>query len=135
MKTIQLTEQISLSSLHKLENPDLTDLENERLYGICFRKHGHDYHIQVLLEADIDDETGLAFDRLGLKILLEKNLFERFNGKFLNKEFDCTSGEALSLYFYKILKASIEGAFKGTRLLSVHIQETRKNWFSYTAAT
>ena len=132
MNTIRLTQEVILSALHNLENPQLSDAENEKLYGQCYRKHGHDYHIQVELEGEIDPRTGIAFDRANLQSILDSVLTEKFSGTFLNRHFDCTSGEALSVYFFDLLKKPIENGLKGVRLVNLHIQETRKNWFSYS---
>ena len=129
---IRWTEQITICALHNLESSELSDTENERLYGNCFRKHGHDYHIQIQLESTIDKMSGVAVDRIKLQKILQKHLIEKFNGQFLNRHFDCTSGEALSYYFYNLLKAPLEAGLKGSRLKALHIQETRKNWFSYS---
>ncbi len=132
MNKIRLTEEITISALHNLESPQLSDVENERLYGQCYRKHGHDYHIQVELEAEIDLRSGVAIDRSKLKEILDLVLTKKFSGTFLNRHFDCTSGEALSVYFFDIVKTPIENELKGVRLVNLHIQETRKNWFSYS---
>lgn len=129
---IRWTEQITISALHNLENPDLNDSENAKLYGDCYRKHGHDYHLQIELLATIDARSGLAIERSALANLLREHLFSVYNGQFLNQHFDCTSGEALSYYFYNLLKAPIEQGLKGVQLKSLQIQETRKNWFSYS---
>ncbi len=132
MSLIRWTEQVTVCALHNLENSDLNDLENESLYGDCYRKHGHDYHIQVQMEATVDPISGLAINRIELTRILKKHLYDKFNGRFLNQEFDCTSGEALSIYFFNLMKSKIETGLTGTRLVSLHIQETRKNWFSYS---
>ncbi len=132
MSEIYWTEQVVINALHNLENPDLSDLENERLYGICFRKHGHDYKIQIELEAQMNEKTGLAVNREELQEILHQHLIAPFQASFLNHHFDCTSGEALSLYFFELLKAPIETKLKNTHLVALHIQETRKNWFSYS---
>jgi 6-pyruvoyltetrahydropterin/6-carboxytetrahydropterin synthase len=133
MKYIRFTQQISISALHNLENPDLNELDNERLYGVCFRKHGHDYKIQIELECPLNERTGLAIHRDQLQDIINKYLIQKFQGSFLNQHFDCTSGEALSFYFYELLKEPIEAQLSGSKLLGLHIQETRKNWFSYSS--
>ena len=130
--SIRFTEQITISALHSLESLELNNIENEKLYGDCFRKHGHDYKFQIEMEAQINDESGLALDRNKLKEILEQQLTENFQAKFLNHHFDCTSGEALSLYLYKRLKTPLEANLKNVQLIGLHIQETRKNWFSYS---
>ena len=132
MKHIRFTQELKISALHHLENPDLSIEENERLYGICFRKHGHDYKLQIEMSAPINERTGLAIDRMGLEQFLDKNLVQKFEASFLNQHFDCTSGEALSFYFYQLLKPILATQNKDAELLAVHIQETRKNWFSYS---
>ncbi len=132
MKHIRFTQELKISALHHLENSDLSAAENEHLYGICFRKHGHDYKLQIEIEAPVSEKTGLAVDRDLFENLLKKYLIDKFDASFLNQHFDCTSGEALSFYFYQLLKPVLETELKDTKLLAVHIQETRKNWFSYS---
>lgn len=131
MDIIRITEEFTVSALHNLEDTQISGDENEKLYGACYRKHGHDYHIQIQLEAQIDPMSGIAFDRLKLKEILDSTMIERLNGTFLNHHFDCTSGEALSVYFYNLLKKPLESGLTGVRVTGLHIQETRKNWFSF----
>ena len=132
LSKIRLTEQFTLSALHHLENELLSEEENKKLFGICFRKHGHDYQIQVEIEAEINEATGLAFDRERLEMVISKSVKDKFEGRFLNEHFDCTSGEALSYYFFKLLELPIRKELAGAHLYALHIQETRKNWFSYS---
>ena len=132
MSTIRWTEQITICALHSLENVDLSNQENQLLYGDCYQKHGHDYHVQVVMECSVNEKSGIALDRSKLELILKENLIKQFNGHFLNRSFDCTSGEALSVYFFKLMKPKIEKGLVGARLMSLHIQETRKNWFSYS---
>lgn len=40
---LQISRRYTLRALHNLENPDIGNEENTRLYGPCYRLHGHDY--------------------------------------------------------------------------------------------
>lgn len=124
MKT-SFTRQYLIRSLHNLENPDATSEENERLYGMCYRLHGHDYKVQVTIESDVDPRTGLCAFRLELDALVERELIGPFDGRCLNDSFQNTSGEALVHLFYERLRPHIPSHI-GLRLA---IQETRKNYF------
>jgi 6-pyruvoyltetrahydropterin/6-carboxytetrahydropterin synthase len=136
MKTARLTRKYALRALHNLNNPHLSDEENSRLYGLCYRLHGHDYQIMVTVEAPIHPVSGLSISRDDLDALVHRELIAPYDGHFLNESFINTSGEALSrLFFAKLSAAAGDLLTKtGGRLVQVSIQETRKNWFAHTAA-
>jgi 6-pyruvoyltetrahydropterin/6-carboxytetrahydropterin synthase len=124
----RVTVDYTLSAMHNLLNPDLSDLRNEELYGACFRKHGHDYHIRITLHGQIDPLTGLSIDRDHLDQVVEQVILRKYDGHFLNEHFANTSGEGLVEEFHALLKPH----FAQGQLVSVSMQETRKNWFSYS---
>ena len=135
MKTARLTRRYVLRALHNLINPDLSDEENARLYGLCYRLHGHDYQIMVTVEAPIHDASGLSVNRDELDTIVHRELIAPYDGQFLNEFFINTSGEALSRLFFVKLEKAVAPLFKnGGRLVQVSIQETRKNWFAHSSA-
>jgi len=115
----------TIRALHSLENPDASNEENERLYGMCYRLHGHHYRVIVSLQADFDQDRGLAQFRLELDQVVKRVLLDRFDMKNLNESFKNTSGEALVHLFFELLRPEIPAAI----LLKISIQETRKNFF------
>ena len=128
MKTARLTRRYVLRALHNLNNPTLSDEENSRLYGLCYRLHGHDYVIMVTVEAPVN-ESGLCANRDELDAVVERELLAPYDGQLLNEFFVNTSGEALShLFFRKLAETSFFN--NGARLVQLSIQETRKNWFA-----
>jgi 6-pyruvoyltetrahydropterin/6-carboxytetrahydropterin synthase len=131
----RLTRRYIIRALHNLKNPDLSDMENSTLYGLCYRLHGHDYHVDVTVEAPIDSRTGLVVHRDELERVVNEVLVQKYDGHFLNESFVNTSGEALSRLFYMKLKQAFSQAHTqlgGAQLVQVSIQETRKNWFAHS---
>ena len=125
----RLTRQYVFRALHCLENRALDPAANERLYGMCYRQHGHHYKVQVTVEGSIDPNTGLCCDRDLLDQIVNKYLIEPFDGQDLNALFSNTAGEALAYEFYQLLAPHLAPM----KLSKVGIQETRKNWFEYSA--
>lgn len=127
----EVTRQFVIRSMHHLENPFWSEEENERVFGICYGMHGHDYKIQVTCRsADVDASSGLAIDRDDLDEILQKEIVAPFDGVDLNQRFVNTSCEAVAYEFFKILEPHLK-----TRLVRVGIQETRKNYFEFPPAS
>src|SRR6266550_515506 len=61
-KMIYIERSVTLSSTHRLYNVDLSDEENFKLYGKCFRPngHGHNYVVKVVVAAPIDPKTNMT---------------------------------------------------------------------------
>ncbi len=124
---ISLCEEITIQALHHLARKDLNQKENEALYGVCYRLHGHDYRIRITVKDEISPETGEIKSKKLLRDSIQSLLIKPYHGTYLNDFFPSTSGEYLCYAFYKILQKAL-----GANLTSVAIQETRKNWFEYT---
>ena len=62
--------------------------ENQRIFGKCANPHGHghNYAVEVTVAGDIDPKTGMVMDLKDLKKLLESEVLELMDHKFLNKE-------------------------------------------------
>src|SRR5690348_9698923 len=114
-----LTRRVSFSAMHELSNPTLSDEENQRIFGKCFRTHGHNYFLEVTVRGPIDPFTGLCCDRDRLADVLKKEVVDRFNGTHLNHHFKSTTGEELAREFYAILHEKL----KPLNLVSVRLQE------------
>jgi 6-pyruvoyltetrahydropterin/6-carboxytetrahydropterin synthase len=126
MSFVTLTRRYLLRAMHNLNNPELNDADNERLYGMCYRTHGHDYQIMVTVEAPIDPSTGIVFSRDVIDSRVNEKIIKKLEGQMLNDLYPNTSGEALSFILFELLK----NEFAPAKLKAVTIQETRKNWFS-----
>ena len=83
-----ITRKIEFSASHVCRNPDLTDGENEALYGAEAnpRGHGHNFAVDVTLEGEPDPVTGMVYDLKKLKQVLQVEVVDPFDHRFLNVE-------------------------------------------------
>src|SRR3954471_10073685 len=104
MSFVTLTRRYVLRALHNLNNPSLSDQDNENLYGMCFRTHGHDYQLMGTVQAPIDAATGMIIDRDVIDTKVQEKIIRKLDGQMLNDIYPNTSGEALSYILFDILK-------------------------------
>jgi 6-pyruvoyltetrahydropterin/6-carboxytetrahydropterin synthase len=128
-KSAHLTLRVKFSALHELSSPELSKEENEEVFGKCFRTHGHDYALEVTVLGEIDPLSGLICNRDLLQDILDREIVNRFHGTHLNLFFESTTGEELAREFFRVLKEKLTKF----NLVSVRLQETPKNFFSYSS--
>jgi 6-pyruvoyltetrahydropterin/6-carboxytetrahydropterin synthase len=85
---IYVTRRAEFSASHYYHNPELSVEENRRLFGKCNNPHGHghNYRLEVTVAGEVDPATGMVMDLKDLKKLLEAEVLEQMDHKFLNKE-------------------------------------------------
>lgn len=120
-----LTKLYQLSCLHRHHNPDLSDVENEELYGKCSQVHGHEYGIEVTLRGSVHSETHLVCHRQWMDDWVHRLLIQPFHGRLLNDLIGNASGELITQKFYNTLKPHLPEGFQ----LGLCLRETRKNSF------
>ena len=117
---------------HRLARPELSQGENEAIYGKCARPHGHghNYLLDVTVRGSIDPRTGMVCDLAVLQQLVDDLVVEPFDHTFLNKDvaFFATcvpTAENIALHIADLLTAPI--AATGARLHKVRVQESPNN--------
>ncbi len=85
---IYVTRRAEFSASHVYHNPDFTSEENRRIFGKCNNPlgHGHNYVIEATVRGGINADTGMVLDLKKLKVLLDKEVVQLMDHKFLNKE-------------------------------------------------
>ncbi len=85
---VYLTRKAEFSASHFYHNPEMTAEENQRLFGKCNNPngHGHNYVVELTIAGEVDEKSGMVMDLKDLKALLEQEVLEPFDHKFLNKE-------------------------------------------------
>lgn len=85
---IYVTRRAEFSASHYYHNPDFTPEENQRVFGKCSNPlgHGHNYGVEVTVGGEIDPATGMVLNLKELKVLLEQEVLQLMDHKFLNKE-------------------------------------------------
>jgi 6-pyruvoyltetrahydropterin/6-carboxytetrahydropterin synthase len=131
---IYITRKAYFSAAHRLFNPDLSDEENQMLYGACNNPlyHGHNYVIEVTVQGDINSKTGYLIDLKKLKSIIEEKIVRHVDHKNLNLEVDFLKGiipttENLAVAFWKQLENEIPNG----KLYSIKIYETERNIVEY----
>ncbi|MBD3298269.1 MAG: hypothetical protein GF341_06415 [candidate division Zixibacteria bacterium] len=119
------------SAAHRLASPELSDDENDRIYGKCAHPggHGHDYRFEFVVSADaLTDHVVIARDWLAKCIDgLVKPQFDCVNLNETVGQNEVTSGENLVRKAWELLAPQLPSHTS----LRVHLHETRKNSFCY----
>jgi 6-pyruvoyltetrahydropterin/6-carboxytetrahydropterin synthase len=85
---IYVTRRAEFSASHYYQNPSFTPEENRRAFGKCANPlgHGHNYTLEVTVGGTVNPLTGMVLDLKELKVLLEQEVLQLMDHKFLNKE-------------------------------------------------
>lgn len=85
---IYVTRRAEFSASHYYHNPALSPEENRRIFGKCNNPHGHghNYTVEVTVAGSVNPTTGMVLDLKELKALLEQEVLQVMDHKFLNEE-------------------------------------------------
>lgn len=83
-----ITRKIEFSASHVCRNPNLSEAENQRLFGLAANPHGHghNYVLEVSVEGLPDPITGMVMDLKELKDVLDREVVQPLDHRFLNHE-------------------------------------------------
>jgi 6-pyruvoyltetrahydropterin/6-carboxytetrahydropterin synthase len=83
-----ITRKVEFSASHVCRNPALADEENRKLFGAAANPHGHghNYVLEVTVEGTPDPVTGMVLDLKLLKEILNREVVEPYDHRFLNRE-------------------------------------------------
>ncbi len=87
-KSMFITRKFEFSASHVCARPELSPEENRRLYGEAANPHGHghNYVVEVTLRGEPDPVNGMVLDLKQLKDILNREVVEPFDHRFLNYE-------------------------------------------------
>jgi 6-pyruvoyltetrahydropterin/6-carboxytetrahydropterin synthase len=85
---VYLTRKAEFSASHYYNNPALSPEENQRLFGKCNNPngHGHNYTLEVTVKGEVDPRSGFVVDLKDLKEVLNREVLEALDHRYLNKE-------------------------------------------------
>ncbi|MGE5326034.1 MAG: 6-carboxytetrahydropterin synthase [Deltaproteobacteria bacterium] len=131
---IYVTRRAEFSASHFYHNPELSPEENRRIFGKCANPHGHghNYAVEVTVAGDIDPKTGMVMDLKDLKKLLESEVLDLMDHKFLNKEVPVFSSklpttENIAIEIWKM----IEPKLRVGKLHRIRLYETPDLYVEY----
>jgi 6-pyruvoyltetrahydropterin/6-carboxytetrahydropterin synthase len=83
-----ITRKVEFSASHVCRNPGFSDEENRRVFGLAANPHGHghNYVLEVTVAGEPDAVTGMVLDLKELKEILNREVVEPYDHRFLNYE-------------------------------------------------
>src|SRR5580658_10962255 len=83
-----ITRKAEFSASHVCRLKDWSDEENRRAFGEDAHPHGHghNYVVEVTLEGEPDPVTGMVFDLRELKEIINAEVVDPMDHRFLNHE-------------------------------------------------
>jgi len=137
----RVTRRYRFAASHRLHAPQLSEAQNEAIYGKCNNPfgHGHNYILEVTARGPADD-SGRTLDPVRLDDLVERQVLTPFSHSNLNVDVNSFAGrvptsENLAVEICHRLKQNWSAAFPGPwpRLEKIRIAETDRNIFELRA--
>lgn len=131
---ILVTRREVFSSSHRLFNPEYTDAENQKVFGKCSNPngHGHNYILEVVVEGEINPDTGYVIDLKLLKEIILENVIQKVDHKNLNLDVEFLKGkiptaENIAVGIWNQLANKIPSG----ALYAIKLYETENNYVEY----
>ncbi len=127
--TVLVSRRESFNAAHQLRDPDLSDEENQRLFGKCANLHGHNYVLEIVVAGEIGQATGYVLDLKQLSDVICRLIIQDVDHRNLNTDVAWLDGliptaENLAMAFWERVRPELpEGS-----LHSLRLWETDKNW-------
>jgi 6-pyruvoyltetrahydropterin/6-carboxytetrahydropterin synthase len=133
MPTVTVTRRVHFNAAHRLHSPQLSEAENQRVFGPCNNpnSHGHNYELDVSVEGDVDPVTGYVVDLGIVKRIAEESVVAALDHKNLNldvpefRDLNPTA-ENIAIVIWRKLEGKVPG-----RLVKVVLWETPRNYVEY----
>lgn len=134
---IYLTRVYRFSASHRLNNPQLSEAENQEIFGKCNNEfcHGHNFKLEVTIKGEIDPITGMIYNLVDLDSLVQKEILDLLDHKNLNQNVpelqgEVVTGENLVIFIWNKLVNKTGAA----NLHKIKLYETDRNYFEYLGA-
>ena len=133
-----ITRKAEFSASHVCRLDSLSDAENRELFGEEAHPngHGHNYILEVSVEGEVDPITGMVMNLKELKDILDEEIVEPMDHRFLNREvppFDkvVPTTANLAKEIWRRLESRFAG--RGRTLVRVRVHETPGLYVDVTA--
>src|ERR1700746_2706346 len=112
--TVLVGRRESFNAAHQLCNPDLSDDENQRLFGKCTNLHGHNYVLEVVVAGEIEQASGYVLDLKTLSDVICRQVIDDVDHRNLNTDVPWLKGriptaETLAQAFWERLAPRLPG--------------------------
>src|SRR3954469_5424135 len=124
---VYLTRKAEFSASHYYHSSEFTNAEDQRIFGKYNNPngHGHNYTLEVTVKGEVDPRSGFVVDLKHLKDVLNREVLDAMDHRFLNKEVAefltrIPTTENLAIAIWQRLVAKLDKA----RLHRVRVYET-----------
>ncbi len=131
---VYLTRKAEFSASHHYHNPEFSAEENKRIFGKCnnLNGHGHNYTLEVTVKGEVDRQTGFVVDLKQLKDVMNREVIEAMDHRYLNKEVpefrdQIPTTENIAIAAWKRLEKNLKIA----KLHRVRVYETPELWADF----
>jgi len=128
-----ITRRERFSSAHKLNNNNLSNEDNNKLFGKCYKLHGHNYELFVTVTGTVSKISGFVIDIKDLKQIIHNKVINKLDHNYINDvDFmhnKIATTENLCLSIWSELEEPIRQL--GGQLYKIKIMETENNYFEY----
>ena len=127
---MKVSRRATFNAAHRLFRSDWTQGQNEEIFGKCSNPnyHGHNYVLEVVLEGEVDPETGYVIDLKIVKNAIQSEISDRFDHRNLN--LDCPefkglnpTAENIAIVAWQLMRRQIG--------LTIKLWETENNCVEY----
>lgn len=120
-----------LSASHRLHTDALTAEQNRSAYGKCNNPHGHghNYVVEVLVQGDVAQETGMVVDMVALDATVGKLVVDRFDHANLNLDPLFVNRVPTTENLCRAVFGLLRDALPAGVLERVRVEETENNSF------
>lgn len=129
-----VARRLHFNAAHRLHNPARSDEWNRSTFGACNNAnyHGHNYEIDVLVEGEIDPETGYVLDVAILKALVQEQVLNVLDHRNLNLDVPwfstrLPSAENIAVFCWEQIAPRLPAG----RLKLIRLWETPRNYVEY----
>lgn len=83
-----ISKKVEFSASHICRSAQLSDEENDRIYGSAANPfgHGHNYIVEVAIEGEPDPVTGMILNLRNLRDILDERVLSVYDHRLLNRE-------------------------------------------------
>jgi 6-pyruvoyltetrahydropterin/6-carboxytetrahydropterin synthase len=134
MPEVTVTRRMHFNAAHRVHNPELSDEENDRLFGRCNNPnwHGHNYVLDVSVAGPIESQTGYVMDLAALKRVVQQAVIDKVDHRNFNLDVDFMRGviptaENIIVGCWRVLAPRVAPA----RLVRLVLWETPNNYVEY----
>lgn len=130
-----VVRRLHFNAAHRLHNPARSDEWNRETFGPCNHPnfHGHNYEVEVMVEGEIDPDTGYVLDVQRIKQLVEEHALQHLDHRNLNLDVPwfrdhLPSAENIAVWLWEQIGPRLPA---GGTLRRIRLWETPRNYVEY----